>query len=557
MLMPIPILILIFSAPATVDIAEGCAQKLEAAQGLEEFAESLWITEEPYLVPAVEALSRQEPYLVPAVEALSRQESYLVPAVEALSRQFAESLWIAEEPYLVPAVEALSRQALDDRQRHYLEEARAILVAQTYEALPAGNKLQIDSDHYKRLLEGQLQPWQLEDPPCGHSTTGPVLASGKYMISRAGFGLAKLVEQLLEDASTSGTASTAQALVRTISKVALMARQLPSALDQKQQRLQVPQIALLNFNDLHHLASTLLILPACYAPEIEALLREVEQEKESSPEVNGEHDYQSPENSQPTSSSSLSQLNEDALMLREAANKNSRPTRSSSLSQLNGDALLLREAANKAMKEQVGQQSLAFHDILLGLDGLKRIGTRGSGQTGIAYRKTVSQLMHSLSRLGRMLLENLTPAHVVELGSSVLGNVCGELSSFILDMRDIGVDDCTDLKDLLTPFAADALPSLLGMPTTPGAQPATPELSGVPVQVLFDSILHRCKPLRKLKMLLTLLDARLKEIAGWWEAGSLQAAGLGVDEVVHLLRALFEDSQHRRAAISKVQEAAW
>ena len=53
------------------------------------------------------------------------------------------------EPYLVPAVEAISRQALNDRQRQYLEEARSLLLMQAYEPVAVGQPLQVDSEHYK------------------------------------------------------------------------------------------------------------------------------------------------------------------------------------------------------------------------------------------------------------------------------------------------------------------------------------------------------------------------------------------------------------------------
>ena len=62
----------------------------------------------------------------------------------------------------------------------------------------------------------------------------------------------------------------------------------------------------------------------------------------------------------------------------------------------------------------------------------------------------------------------------------------------------------------------------------------------------------RCLPLRKLRMLLRLLDTGLREVLALWKAGHLQVDGFTGLEVQHLLKALFQDSEYRREAIGEI-----
>lgn len=69
------------------------------------------------------------------------------------------------EPYLGPAVESLARHALSSRQEAYLERARALLLGGGsgggpgggWEAVVAGQALQLDQQYYARLAMGGLQ----------------------------------------------------------------------------------------------------------------------------------------------------------------------------------------------------------------------------------------------------------------------------------------------------------------------------------------------------------------------------------------------------------------
>ena len=55
-------------------------------------------------------------------------------------------------------------------------------------------------------------------------------------------------------------------------------------------------------------------------------------------------------------------------------------------------------------------------------------------------------------------------------------------------------------------------------------------------------MLARCAPLRRLRSLLALLEAGMRDVVAGWLDGSLARAGWVQAEVEHLLAALFEDS---------------
>ena len=55
-------------------------------------------------------------------------------------------------------------------------------------------------------------------------------------------------------------------------------------------------------------------------------------------------------------------------------------------------------------------------------------------------------------------------------------------------------------------------------------------------------MLARCAPLRRLRSLLSLLEAGMRDVVAGWLDGSLVRDGWARAEVEHLLAALFEDS---------------
>lgn len=149
--------------------------------------------------------------------------------------------------------------------------------------------------------------------------------------------------------------------------------------------------------------------------------------------------------------------------------------------------------------------------------------------------------------------------------------------------RDIDIDDIKDLKDALHPLAHDALHALLGMTSQSGngtqgngasdsSVPGVPtDLASVALAVGFwgvtdksaevttrscAQVLSCCTPLRKLRSLLVLLDAGLKEFVISWSEGLLQRDGWEKAEVERLVGSLFEDSDYRRQAIARIRDTS-
>mmetsp|Transcript_17630 Transcript_17630/g.30237 ORF Transcript_17630/g.30237 Transcript_17630/m.30237 type:complete len:110 (+) Transcript_17630:142-471(+) len=108
------------------------------------------------------------------------------------------------------------------------------------------------------------------------------------------------------------------------------------------------------------------------------------------------------------------------------------------------------------------------------------------------------------------------------------------------------------------PGGCGAPGALIPAPHVPaGEAKALPTVSGVPLSVLREVLIAQCTPLRKLRVLLRLLDCGLKEVVASWETRQLQACGLDADDAVHLLCALFEASEHRKTAISRIRASSW
>ncbi|GAX85847.1 hypothetical protein CEUSTIGMA_g13262.t1 [Chlamydomonas eustigma] len=394
------------------------------------------------------------------------------------------------EPYLAPAMEALSESLLAVRQQSYLEDARNLILGtledKLKEGILMGLPMAVDEEYCKRLAAGKLPEWEAQDPPCGCSQEAAFLAKGQYQVSSYLPAMVELVEKVLRDAAASGDPATAQVLVGAIPKICLMARILPD----RESMAQAPHLSMLYYNDLRHLADTLLLLPACYGPELAPLMSPMA--TTSKPLESDDH----------TDAALVFHTVPDFLQ----------------------DALLLRSAADEVFKNQIQLHQEALGELLQGLDHMKRIGARGSAQSGLTYRKTVMQVLHSLGRLGLATRTVLAPEPFVELSTAVLSSVCAPVVEDVLAKRDIGIDDAKEIRNVLQPLAEDSLPAFLGtsgrsgtsVPAARTSSSSTTEqqqqkqqssFSGIPVDVIGKVIQARCLSLRKLISLLNLLDA--------------------------------------------------
>ncbi len=72
-----------------------------------------------------------------------------------------------------------------------------------------------------------------------------------------------------------------------------------------------------------------------------------------------------------------------------------------------------------------------------------------------------------------------------------------------------------------------------------------------------EAISQRTWGLRKLRVLLRLLNARLAEILRDWESGQLSNEGLTLREARHMVCALFEDTDYRAEALQRMEVAGF
>lgn len=74
--------------------------------------------------------------------------------------------------------------------------------------------------------------------------------------------------------------------------------------------------------------------------------------------------------------------------------------------------------------------------------------------------------------------------------------------------------------------------------------------------LLYKRFKDGCKDLCKLKRLLQIWEARLKEIVEWWTSGQLREEGFTAEDVRNLVWALFEHSDRREDAIATIMYTA-
>ncbi|GIL61179.1 hypothetical protein Vafri_15580 [Volvox africanus] len=464
------------------------------------------------------------PFIVANPEDVEGCEAVVAAAADLEAMAGSLNITNEADPYLAPAVETLARHALSSRQEKYLERARQLLAegscgphaapgggggggdgaSSGWETVVAGQALQVDEEYYRRLVEGELQDWEVQDPPSGCRTDGPMLATGRYLITRRTSDLVQLLTGLMQDACA-GSRALSRALLSAVSSIALMARTLPplaasataagaatAAAAAEQSLAAVPQLGLLAVTDLEHLATTLMVLSQAYGAALEVATGE-----EVGPVLLGE-------------------------------------------------ALQLRAAARARMQAQLRIQYSSLDEILAGLDGLHTVG-HADTKAGQRHRRVIHQLLHSLGRLGRAASELLTPDDAVAMGATVLNYVGGQIVAAVMAKGDIGHDESVELAELLAPLADGAVDAWLAAASATG-----PDLSGIPLSVVRSALEARGSQIRKLRCVLQVLRSdTLAHIEQMWDAGDL--AMLASPELEHLLLAISENSPGRRALLEKLR----
>ncbi len=219
--------------------------------------------------------------------------------------------------------------------------------------------------------------------------------------------------------------------------------------------------------------------------------------------------------------------------------------------------------------------------------------------------RAIKQLLYTLERAGRLVWPTLPPGEALEFSARLLAPLFKALSDDILRMDDIGERECDAIVGMCRPLVAGAPAALLAgvdgtgqqqgleaggldvkalvrpslgwllfggagglvsgaaglhfssSPTTP--HPHSPCILPSPPHhrqpQLEDALQQRAWGLRKLAVILTLLEAKLLEIVSRWESGELRRAGLSRGEVERLVCAVFENTDHRAQCLQRIEVA--
>jgi len=164
-------------------------------------------------------------------------------------------------------------------------------------------------------------------------------------------------------------------------------------------------------------------------------------------------------------------------------------------------------------------------------------------------QKAGIQLVHALRRLGSVLDSSSNSSSGVIMEKAVLNRIVvhvlhtisERLCFEILALSDISVEDSELIPCILNDFNSEAVSAML---------PASLELRK-------DIVVENSSmttTLQKLKVLCEIMGGRLVEIRGWWESGRLSGVGLTGQEVIRMIKALFEDTEHRREVIKMIRD---
>ncbi|KAL0042877.1 hypothetical protein WJX79_002164, partial [Trebouxia sp. C0005] len=312
-----------------------------------------------------------------------------------------------------------------------------------------------------------------------------LLAAGPFAVTKSTHKVMQLVGGFLQDAVSSGSVAVVQSMCNAVLDVVLLFT-APSH-KARHQLEQVAQLSCLHYNNCNFLAHELVQLPFMLRPPMAALLG---------------HNWQ------------FLTISDD-----------------------------LRAAGQASLDTQVDRQAREVVGLLGAANGFRQVT---SGQKGIAARRVVSQVLHSLSKLGDALGGVLPSQIYVQAAGQVLQALLETVVDDLLLINDISVDESEDLPKILGPLVEEGPLAALGRAhQQPGAafSPATNK------RQLLQTMKLAAPAIVKLQELLELMDVRLVEIQDRWQSGRLQTCGFQGQEVVHLVRALFEDTEGRRRVL--------
>jgi len=325
----------------------------------------------------------------------------------------------------------------------------------------------------------------------------PIGDVGPYAVSRASVGLVSLMHDALGEACRSGSAALAQAMCGAVVDLASLLLALdPSTTDQERV---LPYIAALRYNNCLHVYRALCLLPQAHAPRLQSLVH---------PAVN----FIAP-------------------------------------------ARRVRDFGDAAMQSMVSRQRSELLDIASELRNWR--GLDGPGV--IRCNKATRQLLAAFQRLTSVLYGVLPKYMFINVASELVNAVCGVIADAILEMGDISEEESQQIPNilgLLTAPDTGIIATIAGMSTSMTQESEVAEKTGSDgakiAKIEQNELAMACSQVARLKEVCEMLDIPSREIALRWRSGRLAAVGLTKEQVVDMVRALFEDNEFSMASVNAI-----
>jgi len=209
-------------------------------------------------------------------------------------------------------------------------------------------------------------------------------------------------------------------------------------------------------------------------------------------------------------------------------------------------AMRVEQEAEQVMDYLLRSTTSELFTIIEDFDHFRNLTNGGSSKVRKCQKAGI-QLVHALRRLGSVLDNRSSGGVIMEeavlnrIVVHVLHSISERLCFDILALSDISVEDSELIPSILNDFNSDAVSAML---------PASLELRK-------DIVIENSSmtiTLQKLKVLCEIMRGRLVEIRGWWESGRLSGVGLTGQEVIRMIKALFEDTEHRTEVIKTIRD---
>lgn len=353
-----------------------------------------------------------------------------------------------------------------------------------------------------------VSPLGVHGPPNSASTTlldaalkeldaqpSPYAPPSPYRITAVVDRLCELMHLALQEGCRSGSNILALEMCRTVVDMASLLVAMPSRTPEQEKK--VAYFGAVRYNDCMHVYRTLCTLPQAHAPRLQLL-------------VHRNVNFAAP-----------------AERVKKA-----------------GESALLG-----VLTEQKKELLTMSHDIL-------SWGTDIDDAEIQRRDKIVQQIVHSCVRVGTVLYDVLPLHAFVDSMASLLNGIAKHLADDIIAQRDIAEDESRVVPRVLQKIyekdhgivssLVEALPTVRPSGEGEQAQHTTQEA--------YSMLASATKDVLRLQEVCEILDISSKDIARRWASGRLRAAGLGKDDVIGMIHALFEDTVYRQRSIAMIMQ---